>query len=109
MGLEDDKMEAHQIPLVEVLCRELGLEGRNSKRSIRLRRSLIAWRKDYKTPSGVPGTSITRWDSKEDREYLGLMALAYLETDGHGRKYWPPGGFYESPDGFYVYPQDLKE
>ena len=101
-------MQAREIPTIQDLCRELGLEGRNSKRSINLRRSLIAWRKDYTNTDGVPGTSITRWDSKVDRRDLGLMALEYLETDGHGHKYWPPDGLYEYPDALYEYPKDLK-
>ncbi len=104
MRLEDDPIQAHKIPLVNDLCQELGLGGRNSERSIIVRRSLIEWRKYYTTPDGVAGMSITQWQSKLDRYRFGVMALKYLETDGHGRKHWP-----SSMDALYEYPKDIKE
>ncbi len=99
--LEDDPIQAGQVPLTIHLCLQLGLGEISSNRSSMVRKSLINWRKTYRAPDGVTGMSLFRWNQR-DREYLGVMALKYLETDGNGHEYWPPNGFYE-------YPKDSKE
>lgn len=49
--------------------------------------------------------NLTDWASERDRFDLGVMALHYLETGGHARRYWPSTER-ESPRTKPEYPTD---
>lgn len=104
MDLGDDPVLQSQIPRVKELCHALGFGASRLK----FQKSLICWRKNYRTDSGSSGMDVGNWGRDSDRHDLGVMAQRYLETGGHARKHWPSNE-QASARGRLVYPRDELE
>ena len=85
--LGDDSISRSEIPILQVLCQDLGFDTPVSQRGFR--ESVTNWRKAYKTASGRSGTALLDWESFHDRCILGVMAQEFVETGSNAHDFWP--------------------
>ena len=100
--LGDDPILALEIPTVNVLCQDLGLNADSQKK---FRDSVTNWRKGYRTAFGKKGTALLDWDSYVERYDLGVMAQQFVETSSNAHDFWPSDGG-SSAQGSLRYPND---
>ena len=88
--LGDDSISRSKIPILQVLCQDLGFDTTVSQRNFR--DSVTNWRKTYKTASGKSGTALLDWESFDERYNLGVMAQEFVETGSNAHDFWPSDG-----------------
>jgi hypothetical protein len=75
-----------QIPLVNVLQSTL-LYGDGGKHCKTFRETIIAFRENFTTRTGVPANQLIDWEAKEHQEGLEELTNSFLSKEGN--TFWP--------------------
>jgi hypothetical protein len=81
---------AARIPRIGALRNALGFNDPKSERSSAFIDDIRLFRKKYYTSSGLCGSSLHNWTSKNHQSELEKMAYTYLKE--YGSEFWPNHG-----------------
>jgi len=106
MSSPEGKKFASNIPKVTKLRELLGFQDQSSDRSKIFNDKLRAFRREYRTSSGKPGTELHVWRSKEGQLELSRMVTTFLLDNG--QIFWPdtPNNSRAGEPRQLQYPQD---
>jgi len=87
MSSPDGKKFASSIPKVTKLRELLGFQDQSSDHSKIFNDKLRAFRREYRTSSGRPGTDLHDWRSRDGQSELSQMVNEFLVDNG--QFFWP--------------------
>jgi hypothetical protein len=83
------KIAAASIPNITTLRNELDYGDSRLPRCAAFYDETRAFRRRFKTQSGIDGVDLHDWRSSEVQAGLTAMTVAYLDGEGNGARFWP--------------------
>ena len=93
------------VPPVKELCEKLGFQHALSRQVTDFVDTTRAFRKNYRTSNGTPGTELTDWNQGTIQHELFTMAIKFLDEARNGVRFWSDTRPW-SEDGDLNYPED---
>lgn len=89
MSSPSSKATASSLPKITDLRKLLNFGDASSSRAQGFNDIVRAFRRTYRTGTGVPGVDLHDWKSPEHQSELTKMARKFLDEQNYGRIFWP--------------------
>jgi hypothetical protein len=89
MSSPSSKATASSLPKITDLRKLLNFGDASSSRAQGFNEIVRAFRRTYRTSTGVPGVDLHDWKSLEHQSELTKMARQFLDEQNYGRVFWP--------------------
>jgi hypothetical protein len=89
MSSPSSKATASSLPKITDLRKLLNFGDASSSRAQGFNDIVRAFRRTYRTSTGVPGVDLHDWKSPEHQSELTKMARKFLDEQNYGRVFWP--------------------
>lgn len=89
MSSPSSKATASSLPKITDLRKLLNFGDASSSRAQGFNDIVRAFRRTYRTSTGVPGVDLHDWKSPEHQSELTKMVRKFLDEQNYGRVYWP--------------------